>query len=62
MNALLDQDEHALHVEIQHLLNRFLGMLVEWRAPRGTGVRKQDIHMVCMLLHFLHQLRDLSPL
>lgn len=45
-SVLLDGIKNTLDIQIHHLAKRIFGILIIWRAPRGTRVRKQDINMI----------------
>lgn len=57
--VLLDTEEDTLHVQVHDFIEGVLGSLVEGGAPRGTGVRKQDVDMVSVLGHLSYQAFDL---
>lgn len=63
LDVLLNGEEDALDVEIHDLVPSVLLFdLVKIRPPRGTSIRKQDIHMICMLLYLFDQAFNLGNL
>lgn len=47
--------KHTLNIQIHHLRKRTVRMRVELLPPCRPCVRKQDIHMISCLAHFLDQ-------
>lgn len=62
IHILLYTNKNTLHIQSHHLCKRILRMLVKRRSPRCPSIREQDVDMISVLLHLLHQSRHLPIL